>query len=53
MSLEFKNLYPKRQSVERVNGYLQNLRWENPKNSYINGIENIIGFALLEKVLKL
>jgi hypothetical protein len=53
ISPEFKKLYPKRQSVERVNAYLQNLRWENPKNYFINGIENIIGFALLGKALKL
>jgi hypothetical protein len=53
MSPEFKSFYPKRQFVERVNAYLQNLRWENPKNFFINGIENIIGFALLGKALKL
>jgi hypothetical protein len=53
MSAEFQKIYPKRQSVERVNAYLQNLRWENPKNFFINGIENIIGFALLGKALKL
>jgi len=53
MSPEFKSFYLKRQSVERVNAYLQNLHWENPKNFFFNGIENIIGFALLGKALKL
>ena len=52
MSTTFKATYPKRQSVERVNAYLQNLRWETPRSFLMNGIENIIGLALLGKALK-
>jgi hypothetical protein len=48
----FKETYPKRQSVERVNAFLQNLGWENPKCYSMKAIENIIGFALLGKSLK-
>jgi len=48
----FKEAYPKRQSVERVNAFLQNLGWENPKCYSMKAIENIIGFALLGKTLK-
>lgn len=52
-SATFKKLYPKRQSVERVNAFLQTRRWENPKNFFIRGIENLIGFALLAKSLSI
>lgn len=48
----FKKLYPKRQSVERVNAFLQNLGWESPKCYSMKAIENIVGFALLGKSLK-
>ena len=48
----FKETYPQRQSVERVNAFLQNLGWENPKCYSMKAIENIIGFALLGKTLK-
>ena len=48
----FKKLYPKRQAVERVNAFIQNLGWENPKCYSKKEIENIIGFALLGKTLK-
>lgn len=51
-SQAFMNTYPKRQSVERVNAFLQNLGWENPKLYSIKAIENLIGFALLAKTLK-
>ncbi len=53
MSTELKKTYLKRQSVERVKAYLQNLRWENPKSFFIRRIENIIGFALIGKALRL
>ncbi len=43
----FKEKYPLRQSVERVNAFLQNLGWENPKCYSMKAIENIVGFALL------
>ena len=48
----FKETYPLRQSVERVNAFLQNLGWENPKCYSMKAIENILGFALLGKSLK-
>ena len=48
----FKETYPKRQSVERVNAFLQILGWENPKCFSMKAIENIVGFALLGKSLK-
>ena len=48
----FKETYPLRQSVERVNAFLQLLGWENPKCYSMKAIENIIGFALLGKSLK-
>lgn len=48
----FKETYPLRQSVERVNAFLQNLGLENPKCYSMKAIENIIGFALLGKSLK-
>lgn len=48
----FKKLYPKRQAVERVNAFIQNLGWENPKCFSMNAIENIVGFALLGKSIK-
>ena len=48
----FKKLYPKRQAVERVNAFIQNLGWENLKCYSMKAIENIIGFALLGKTLK-
>jgi hypothetical protein len=48
----FKETYPLRQSVERVNAFLQNLGWENPKCYSMKSIENILGFALLGKSLK-
>jgi len=51
-SPKFKETYPKRQSVERVNAFLQNLGWENPKCFSMKAIENIIGLALLGKTLK-
>lgn len=51
-SPDFKNKYPKRQAVERVNAFLQNLGWENPKCYSMNAIENIVGIALLGKSLK-
>jgi len=51
-SQTFQNTYPKRQSVERVNAFLQNLGWENPKLYSMKSIENLIGFALIGKVLK-
>lgn len=47
----FQDVYPKRQSVERVNAFLQNLGWENPRNYSKKSIENLIGFALLGKAL--
>jgi hypothetical protein len=51
-SSTFKETYPKRQAVERVNAFIQNLGWENPKCYSMKAIENIIGFALLGKSLK-
>jgi len=51
-SQTFKEAYPLRQSVERVNAFLQNLGWENPKCYSMKAIENIIGLALLGKSLK-
>lgn len=51
-STTFKETYPKRQSVERVNAFLQILGWENPKSYSMKAIENIVGFALLGKSLK-
>lgn len=48
----FQKLYPKRQSVERVNAFLQILGWENPKCYSMKAIENIVGFALLGKAMK-
>jgi Transposase domain (DUF772)/Transposase DDE domain len=48
----FKKTYPKRQSVERVNAFIQNLGWENPKCYSMKAIENIVGLALLGKSLK-
>ena len=51
-SPDFKNNYPKRQAVERINAFLQNLGLENPKCYAMNAIENIVGFALLGKSLK-
>lgn len=51
-SADFKKIYPQRQSVERVNGFLQNLGMENPNCYSKTAIENIIGFALLGKALK-
>lgn len=51
-SKAFKKIYPLRQSVERVNAYLQNLGWENPKCYSKKAIGNILGFALLGKSLK-
>jgi len=48
----FKTKYRLRQSVERVNGFLQNLGMENPNCYTKKAIENIVGFALLGKSLK-
>lgn len=52
LSPAFQKLYPLRQSVERVNSYLQLLGWEKPNCFAMRSIENIIGFALLGKSLK-
>jgi len=48
----FQKSYPKRQSVERVNAFLQNVGLERPKAYSMKAIENIIGIALLGKSLK-
>jgi len=52
-SPSFQKLYPKRQSVERINAFLQLLGWENPKCYSMKAIENIVGFALLGKSMKM
>ena len=51
-SADFKKNYPKRQAVERINAFLQNLGFENPKCYTMNAIENMVGLALLGKSLK-
>jgi hypothetical protein len=48
---KFAKLYPYRQSVERVNAFLQTVGLERPKCFSIRSIENLIGFALLGKAL--
>lgn len=52
-SIDFKKKYPLRQSVERVNAFIQNLGMENPRCFTKRAIENIVGFALLGKTLRL
>lgn len=52
-SAQFKKHYPLRQSVERVNAFIQNLGMENPRCYTKRAIENIVGLALLGKTLKL
>lgn len=47
----YRNIYPLRQSVERVNAFLQSVDLETPKMFGKNAIENMIGFALLGKTL--
>ena len=49
----FRKMYPKRQAVERVNAFLQLLGRENPKCYSMKGIENIVGFALLGKSMRM
>ena len=51
-SPDFKKNYSKRQAVERINAFLQNLGFENPKCYSMDAIENMVGFALLGKSLK-
>jgi len=53
LSANFKKQYPLRQSVERVNAFIQNLGMESPRCYTKRAIENIVGFALLGKILKL
>jgi len=49
---KFGKLYPYRQSVERVNAFLQNIGLERPKCFSKRSIENLIGLALLGKALQ-
>jgi hypothetical protein len=49
---KFAKLYSYRQSVERVNAFLQTVGLERPKCFSIRSIENLIGFALLGKALQ-
>jgi hypothetical protein len=48
---KYSKLYPKRQSVERVNAYLTNVGVDFPKHFAMKSIENLLGFALLANSL--
>jgi hypothetical protein len=48
---QYDKLYPKRQSVERVNAYLSNIGFDVPNHYAMKSIQNLVGFALLAKAL--